>query len=449
MKHKRTVVVLATAALVGLNIPASKADPLGQSRQSVLEALRVPKGLEDLDRAIESFQLRNYDQCFRQLEAVCTKRPDLLPARFMLAQLYFLNDQLPEGRAALEQATAENVDHPENYLLWGTVALQEDRTSDAAVHFEKAVGLVKSGKWSEERRRLFLIDYHAGMTAVAERRKDWATAKTALSAWLALAPKQGGARQRLGAVLFRLEQPQEAYEELLRAAQDEPGLEPAAIFMAKLYTERKDLSKAASWMETALKQGPNDPKVLLGYATWLLDQNQAEQAKSYADAVAKLDPDSADIKGVRGLIAWHLKHYEEAENLFQALFLDSPGNFPASNQLVLALIEQPAAAKRRRALQLAEMNARLYPKSGAALGTLGWVYFCQGKLEEAEQTLSQALAAGSTSPEIAYFLGRVLAERGSRAEEARRWFKAALDASGRFAFRKEAEEWLERLKKQS
>ena len=97
-----------------------------------------------------------------------------------------------------------------------------------------------------------------------------------------------------------------------------------------------------------------DPKAQLGAALWYLDQDQPERARGHAEAAAKLDPASAPIKEARGLIAWHLRNYPEAERIFQEIVIDAPGNVAASALWALALAEQPAESKHHRALQLAE-----------------------------------------------------------------------------------------------
>lgn len=82
-----------------------------------------------------------------------------------------------------------------------------------------------------------------------------------------------------------------------------------------------------------------------------------------------------------------------------------------------ALVEQTDADKRLRALQLAEINARQYPRLAEALATLGWVYFKFGRLAEAEQALQTATSSGQSSSETAYYLARVLDARGQRDHE--------------------------------
>jgi uncharacterized protein HemY len=94
-------------------------------------------------------------------------------------------------------------------------------------------------------------------------------------------------------------------------------------------------------------------------------------------------------------------------------------------------------------LQLAQTNARLYPRSAEALATLGWVSYRSGRAEEAEGALRAAVTRGARTPDTLYYLARVIADQGQRAE-AERLMQEALLAHGAFLFRKEAREWLMR-----
>ena len=251
-------------------------------------------------------------------------------------------------------------------------------------------------------------------------------------------------RGRLARALFRQGKRERVFEELQRAANDEAALEPPAIIMAQLYTEAGEPKKAAEWVEFAVKTAPRDPKAHLGAALWYLEQDQPGRARDHAEAAAKLDPGSAAIKEARGLIAWYSKDYPEAERLFQEIFIEAPGNVGASNLWALALAEQPSEAKRRRALQLAEANVRMVPNSGEVLTTLGWVYYRNGRAEDAERALQAAISKGPVRSETPYYLARVLAARG-REGEVGPLLNLCLSAPGRFAFRGEAREWLAKI----
>ena len=76
------------------------------------------------------------------------------------------------------------------------------------------------------------------------------------------------------------------------------------------------------------------------------------------------------------------------------------------------MIEQDDAAKQSRGLQLADVNALQFPRSAEVVATLGWALYRAGRLDQAEQKLRAAVTGGRTTPDIAYFLARVLADKG-------------------------------------
>lgn len=427
--------------------PALLSSHAGPIRPSLMPSVAdAPSNIAEIDTAIEHFQRHDYDRCLTVLKEASKKHPDLLPPRIMLAKLFLLDNQMARGRETLEQAAAANSNHPEVYVLFGKLAFQEARLTDALVHFEKAVTLARSGNLTNREKRTTLIDANAGLAAVAEQRNNWTSAASFLSAWLQLDPKNGKARQRLGQARFQLGRRDDAYAELQRAVQDDSELEPAAITMGELCTAAGDRSGAAAWMETAVKTAPENAKAHLGYARWLLSQDRADEAKAYADRAGRLASESNDVRFVRGLIAWHLHDYETAEQIFQELHRDSPGNLGANNYLALALVQQSPAAKQRQGRELAEMNARLYPNSREALATLGWVYDRLGRWGEAEKSLRDAASTGNFSSDASFCLARLLSKRGAIAES-KKLLKSALETRGPFAFRKEAQALAEQLAK--
>jgi Tfp pilus assembly protein PilF len=267
---------------------------------------------------------------------------------------------------------------------------------------------------------------------------------TQLTASLRAESKNGASRQRLAAALFHLGKTAEAQKEFERAAKDDTTLEPAALSMARMYVQQDERDKAAEWFNHAARQHPKTLPVRTVFAAWLIDQGRFDEAKEQVAAAAEFATDSREFKMMRGLVGRYLKDYVEAERFFQDLYNDQPADFPASNQLALVLLEQSDEAKRRRALQLAEVNARQYPQSAEALSTLGWVYYRLGRLDEAERLLQAVIAAGRATSDTAYFLAHVLTDRG-RLDDARKLLSKALEAKGSFVHRTEARQWLERI----
>src|SRR5262249_4438466 len=101
-------------------------------------------------------------------------------------------------------------------------------------------------------------------------------------------------------------------------------------------------------------------------------------------------------------------------------------------------------ALRTRGLQLAEIDARQSPRSPEALSTLGWALYRSGRLDQAEQALRQAVTGVRTTPDVAYYLARVLLDKG-RKDDARKILQAATGLPGAFAHRKDADALLKSL----
>ncbi len=401
-------------------------------------------GTADVDKAMACYQRGEMAQCLDFLRLARRTNPDVLPAEVILAELYLRDNQVAPARDLLEQAAAAEPGCPQTYLLLAGLALAEGRATEAEAVFEKAHALAAAPGYPEAARKGFDAEACAGLATIAERRGDWSTAAARLGAWLELSPRDGQVRRRLARARFRQGKREKVQEELQQARKDDPTLDPPALSTARLYTEAGELKKAAEWVEYAARSAPQDLKAQLGAALWYLEQDQPERARGHAEAAAKLDPGSTPIKEARGLIAWHLRNYPEAERIFQEIVIEAPGNVAASALWALTLAEQPAESKHRRALQLAESLARIDPNSGTALTTLGWVYHRNGRPADAERALRAALASGTVSSEAPYYLARVLAERGREAEVGP-LLKLCLGAPGRFAFRSEAREWLARV----
>ncbi len=435
-------VALAVAS-VGMARAAYIVDPSGGVAPP---AAAGGDGTVEVDKAMACYQRGEIAQCLDFLRLARRANAEVLPAEVILAELYFRDNQVAQARAALEQAAAADPRCPQTYLLIAGLALAEGRATEAEVLFEKAHTLAATAGYSEAARKRFEADACAGLATIAERRGDWAAAAARLSAWITFRPNDGQVRWRLVRARFHLGKRDKLQEELQQARKDDPTLDPPALMIARLYTETNELKKAGEWVEYATQTAPRDPAAQLGAALWYLEHDQPERAPVHAEVAAKLDPASAPIKEARGLIAWHLRNYPEAERIFQELVVESPGNAAASALWALALAEQPSESKHHRALQLAESLARIDPNSGAALTTLGWVYHRNGRPADAERALRAALASGSVSSEAPYFLARVLAERGREAEVGP-LLKLSLGAPGRFAFRSEAKEWLAKVTK--
>lgn len=399
---------------------------------------------EEVARAEAAFRQGKAAEAFKLLQEAVKKQPKLPPARLMLARLYFMAGQAAQGHATLEQAAAESFTHPEIYLANANQALAEGRITDTILNCQAAITLSADDRWDAEQKAAFRREARAGLAAAFEARKDWETARVQLLALLEIEPKSGPARQRLARALLMLGRDTEAFNELQQAGKNDAKLDPAEVTMGRLWEMKGDAKRAEEWFEKSVQKYPKDARAHRAFGGWLLDRGRLDAAKLHIDAATQLEPRSRETLGLKGLLARYTRDYESAARIFEQLARDEPGNFFAGNHLALAYAELPD--KRQRAVQLAEVNARQYPRLSDALATLGWAYFKAGRLDDADKALSASASGGQISSDTAYYLAHVLNDKGKPAD-AKEILQKALSTDAPFVNRAQARELMKQLSK--
>lgn len=399
--------------------------------------------IEEVVEASKRFRNGDVEGARALLDAAIQKHPELSPPRLILAQWFAQTNQAAAVRGQLELAVTEMPADPEAYVIIGDLAVQGRRWTEADLVFKKAQEVLTTFKGDSRRKSAIERRMLQGLAVVAQNRQDWPTSQKYWEQLLALDGKNAIALQQLAWVLFEQKQPTEALEKLKAAHEaNENVLTPEAI-LAQFYQRNGDTKNATKWMIAALTAAPKDLRTRLVATEWSLQTDQLQQAEEQAEAALKLDAKSLDAYFLRGVVALHTKDFKKASECFQKVLDESPSNFPASNNLALALAEQDDAAK-KKALEYAEMNARQFPNQPEAFSTLGWVYYNLGRLDEAEGALRKAVSTGQMSADTAYYIARVSVDR-DRKDEARQLLEQALKSPGTFTLRPEAKALLEKL----
>jgi predicted Zn-dependent protease len=435
--------MVGMTVILDLSSTALRAGPVTLVQAEGKAAVPAEK---ELDAAAQKIREGRNEEALALIREKAAKHPDWPPAPLMLAQILLNMGQAGPGRQYLERAAVEAPKHPDVYLTLGRVALGDGRFSDARLNFEAALGLIGAGKWDEEKARAFRKDTLDGLARAAESRDEWKVAQEQLNALLEVDPKNGLVRQRLGRALLQLGKTDEAFNALKQAAADTPSLEPAAITMGQLFAQKGDAKKAEEWFDYAVRTEPGNARVHTARASWLLGLGRAPQARDEADEALKLAPKSQDAQRVKAFIAWHLRDLAGTEAVLEPLHRELPADGGVANLLALALIEQDDPVKRARGLQLAESNARQNPRSQDVVATLGWAHYRSGHLDQADQFLRSAAQStgGRISPDVAYYLARVLSDKGVT-NDARRLLQGATSQPGAFAHREEASSLLKSM----
>jgi hypothetical protein len=433
-----------------------------------------------LTEAIQKFNSGDGNGTLEKLGDAVKADASLPPAELLLSRLLILINDINRGRQLLDQVASKYPETPEVYLLLGNLALGEGRFTDAYLEYTQAGTTLGQRKtdWTASRRTAFLREVYSGKAAVFEQLQNWDRAKAELLVWKGLSEDDPLVHLREGRILYleavkpdqdekafdaaynnALAEFQEAYR-LQKAAKEQglykhdPVVERPELVMLQLHTAankferaREELKKLAADEKNIESNDPKEAgRVFTQVSIWHLRQGEFEQAQKYATKATALDKESPALKALSAMLGYYAND-PKAEEDFAKMNADAPGDFFSSNYLALILAESPDEAKRGRAVQLAEMNARLYPQSAEALSTLGWCYYNVGRYQEALKVMGVFTQGAQISPDTAYYFAKVLLAANKFAtRDVFNLLESAIAAKGPFKHRREAENWMRGLR---
>jgi tetratricopeptide (TPR) repeat protein len=228
----------------------------------------------------------------------------------------------------------------------------------------------------------------------------------------------------------------------------EPGKDAAETKANK----EKNKKKTIELYEQARKEYDGKARPLLAFAGWYLDIGEIEKAKALLSEGLKAEANTTDKTISRqklvlqGLQARYQKDYAGAEKQFNSLYTTSPDDFFAANQLALSLAEQTDPDKLRKAVAIAEVNAKANEQNGEARATLGWCYFKSKRYDDAEKLLESAIGNGQVMPDTAYYLAQLYHFKGKK-DDAYRILKKAIASEGVFVNREDALAFMKTVEK--
>jgi Tfp pilus assembly protein PilF len=402
----------------------------------------------EVDEAIKRFANRDFLGARQFLESAKRKDPALPPTDLTLAKMYFFANNAAAGRASLEKTAMDNPGDPEAYLILADQAIGQGRIIEAESLYDKGLELTEKFSENPRRKRNFEIRARTGRGLVAERRRNWPEAAADLQALLKIDPDNAVGHYRLGVALFMQKKYKEGYDEFVNARKlDKNKAIPDPYAAAALMYDQLGMqSEAQQAFDRAYGANKTDANTVTQYGQWLIKTGNIQRAEQVLGEGLKANPDSLNLLILSGVAARMNKKMKPAEDYFVKAWGLSPANVEVTNQLALLLIDQPDQPKRERAVQFAEISARLNNQSADALVTLAWVYYQTGRVGEADAALRNAQQLGNISPDSSYLFAKIFVDQ-KRPEPAKLLLQDALDEKnqGIFINRQEAQALLETL----
>ena len=216
------------------------------------------------------------------------------------------------------------------------------------------------------------------------------------------------------------------------------------IAMGRMYNDEGDVLSAQGFFDRAAQSPGDDFQTLMILAQWQLEQDNAQEAKRFISSAQSSKPDSVEAMLLRGVIEQTLGDSAAAVEWFEKVHLAAPTDFTGRNQLALALAAQADEAAKRRAVQFAEVNFKLFPKNQSAASSLGWIYYLNGQTTAALQVLNEAQRTIGLSSDGFYYVAKMY-DNDRKFDEAKQYLANAFKGKVSFALRRDARELAARL----
>ncbi len=360
-----------------------------------------------------------------------------------------------QADAAYRQAFSRQALSPEGWVAWGDVNFLNGKAQRAAEIWEQA--LAQEHPADQLYSRLAKIEQSNG---------EYSKAAGYLQKYVSAHPEDAAAHYRLG-VLLILSDREQASAELIRAAQLDPELDPAVQTLrtalnlaslsdsdsARLVILGRGLGLVSEWQlartvfESAVAA---DEKNAEAWA-WLGEANQqtgsSEGGSPGLERALALDPNSAIVRGLRGLYFQRTGNYRQALTEFQAAANLEPENptwfvsigesYAKLGDLIRALeayqtatmlAPKDASYWRLLAIFCAQNNVNIADTGLPAaqkvilltqadtnsLDLLGWLLTLASRYEEAERMLARALELDPQNASAHFHLGMLYLETDER-----------------------------------
>jgi tetratricopeptide (TPR) repeat protein len=216
-----------------------------------------------------------------------------------------------------------------------------------------------------------------------------------------------------------------AVAEAKKALEASPKDQNLIVTLAMLYGEKSDADAGTKLLNGLLQGTDSDQGIYVDIAQVQergRKYGDAEQSAQKAEELARDNSDKETAWFMLGAIYERQKKFDQAEQEFRKVLDVNPNNAPVLNYYGYMLADR--GLRLDEATSMIQRAVTQEPNNGAYLDSLGWAYYKQNKLAEAEEYLRKAAERQSHDPTILGHLGDVYNKLGQKDRAVNYWERA-------------------------
>lgn len=303
--------------------------------------------------------------------------------------------------------------HPDDKrlrLTYARLLVEQERLDDARIEFDRLVQQFPDDN-----------DLRFSLALVCLESQDWQEAAIYLEELIARGSHLDAAHFNLGRIHEERNNSESALTEYGLVGPGDEYLS-AQLRQTEILLTAKRVEAASNRLAQARERQPDYAiQLYLIETESLTKHDQGPRAWQSIQQALLLFPDDLNLLYTRAMLAEKRDDLAQLETDLRFILAREPNNAMALNALGYTLADRTTRFAEAR--QLIEQAHQLNPQDAAVLDSLGWINYRQGRLDEAEALLRQALERFPDA-EVAAHLGEVLWANGKQREARRVWAQA-------------------------
>jgi tetratricopeptide (TPR) repeat protein len=367
-----------------------------------------------------------YAQALEQFNKLTELEPGTSENFLRAAQLYRRLGKFDEAASSL--ARAKQLAPGSLEILYNEALLYEDQGhyDDAVKVLTDAIAGVKSQAGGEGNPSALAILYEQ-LGVAYEKQHNYSAALSTYDDLGKLNPDAHKRAETLTIETYRMNHDLDrAIAEAKKALAETPDSPELTVTLAMLYGEKSDTTQARQLLHGLLKGNDDDLEVYLDIAQVEARGKKfadAEQSAAKAESLAHQSSAKESVWYLLGSIYDREKKYDEAEQQFRKVLDVDPDNAMVLNYFGYTMVDRGVRVD--EATTMIQRALKQDPTNGAYLDSLGWAYYRQNKLVEAEEYIQKALDHEGDDPTILSHMADIQLKLG-QTERAADYFERSL-----------------------